>query len=109
MNNGPLAGIRVTEFTSAWDCPYATCLLGFLGAEVIKVESRRRLDHARNLSFSTGRRFSGPNEFSVFNYLNLNKKSVTLNLSKPKAVEIAKHLVRVSDVVMENMRPGVIP
>ena len=109
MNNGPLAGIRVTEFTSAWAGPYATCLLGFLGAEVIKVESRRRLDHARNLSFSTGRRFSGPNESSVFNNLNLNKKSVTLNLSKPKAVEIAKQLVRVSDVVMENMRPGVIP
>src|SRR4030042_3303055 len=109
MNNGPLAGIRVTEFTSAWAGPYATCVLGFLGAEVIKVESRRRLDHARNLSFSTGRRFSGPNESSVFNNLNLNKKSVTLNLSKPKAVEIAKQLVRVSDVVMENMRPGVIP
>jgi benzylsuccinate CoA-transferase BbsF subunit len=108
MSNGPLAGIRVTEFTSAWAGPYATCLLGFLGAEVIKVESRRRLDHARNLSFSTGRRFSGPNESSVFNNLNLNKKSVTLNLSKPKAVEIAKQLVRVSDIVMENMRPGVI-
>jgi crotonobetainyl-CoA:carnitine CoA-transferase CaiB-like acyl-CoA transferase len=84
-------------------------LLGFLGAEVIKVESRRRLDHARNLSFSTGKRFSGPNESSVFNNLNLNKKSVTLNLSKPRAVEIAKLLVGHSDVVMENMRPGVIP
>ena len=109
MNNGPLAGIRVTEFTSAWAGPYATCLLGFLGAEVIKVESRKRLDHARNLSFSTGKRFSGPNESSVFNNLNLNKKSVTLNLSKPKAVELAKRLVELSDVVMENMRPGVVP
>jgi benzylsuccinate CoA-transferase BbsF subunit len=109
MNNGPLAGIRVTEFTSAWAGPYATCLLGFLGAEVIKVESRRRLDHARNLSFSTGRRFSGPNESSVFNNLNLNKKSITLNLSKPSAVEIAKRLIGFSDVVMENFRPGVIP
>ena len=109
MNKGPLAGLRVTEFTSAWAGPYATCLLGFLGAEVIKVESRKRLDHARNLSFSTGKRFSGPNESSVFNNLNLNKKSVTLNLSKPKAIEVAKRLVGLSDVVMENMRPGVIP
>jgi benzylsuccinate CoA-transferase BbsF subunit len=109
MNNGPLTGIRVTEFTSAWAGPYATCLLGFLGAEVVKVESRKRLDHARNLSFSTGTRFSGPNESSVFNNLNLNKKSVTLNLSKPKAIEIAKRLVGLSDVVMENMRPGVVP
>ena len=109
MNNGPLAGVRVTEFTSAWAGPYATCLLGFLGAEVIKVESRKRLDHARNLSFSTGKRFSGPNESSVFNNLNLNKKGVTLNLTKPKAVEVAKRLVGLSDVVMENMRPGVVP
>ncbi|MBI4766308.1 MAG: CoA transferase [Deltaproteobacteria bacterium] len=108
MNNGPLSGIRVTEFTSAWAGPYATCLLGFLGAEVIKVESRKRLDHARNLSFSTGRRFTGPNESTVFNNLNLNKKSVTLNLTKPKAIEVAKRLVGLSDVVMENMRPGVI-
>ncbi len=109
MNNGPLAGIRVTEFTSAWAGPYATCLLGFLGAEVIKVESRKRIDHARNLSFSTGKRFSGPNESSVFNNLNLNKKSVTLNLSKSKGIELAKRLVGLSDIVMENMRPGVIP
>ncbi len=109
MNHGPLAGIRVTEFTSAWAGPYATCLLGFLGAEVIKVESRKRIDHARNLSFSTGKRFSGPNESSVFNNLNLNKKSVTLNLSKSKGVELAKRLVGLSDIVMENMRPGVIP
>jgi len=93
MNKGPLTGIRVTEFTSAWAGPYATCLLGFLGAEIVKVESRKRLDHARNLSFSTGSRFAGPNESSVFNNLNLNKKSVTLNLSKPKAIEIAKRLV----------------
>jgi len=109
MNHGPLKGVRVTEFTSAWAGPYATCLLGFLGAEVIKVESRRRLDHSRNLSFSTGTIFSGPNESTVFNNLNLNKKSVTLNLSKPKAIEVAKRLVGLSDVVMENMRPGVIP
>ena len=109
MNHGPLAGIRVTEFTSAWAGPYATCLLGFLGAEVIKVESRKRIDHARNLSFSTGKRFSGPNESSVFNNLNLNKKSVTLNLSKSKGIELAKRLVGLSDIVMENMRPGVIP
>ena len=42
MNHGPLKGVRVTEFTSAWAGPYATCLLGFLGAEVIKVESRKK-------------------------------------------------------------------
>lgn len=108
MRNGPLHGVRVTEFTSAWAGPYATCLLGFLGAEVIKVESRKRLDHARFTSFTTARTFSGPNESPVFDNLNLNKLSVCLNLTRAKAVEIAKRLVEKSDVVVENMRPGVI-
>ncbi|MFI5397763.1 MAG: CaiB/BaiF CoA transferase family protein [Candidatus Binatia bacterium] len=108
MNNGPLSGVRVTEFTSAWAGPYATCLLSFLGAEVIKVESRKRLDHSRFISFTTAKTFSGPDESPVFNNLNLNKLSVCLNLSQPKAVEIAKRLAGTSDVVIENMRPGVI-
>ena len=109
MNHGPLHGVRLTEFTSAWAGPYATCLLALLGAEIIKVESRARLDHSRVLAFSTGRKFSGPDESGVFNNLNLNKCSVTLNLKKPKAVEIAKRLAAKSDVIMENMRPGVMP
>ena len=109
MQNGPLEGVRLTEFTSAWAGPYATCLLGFLGAEVIKVESRARLDHSRNLSFSTGKQFTGPDQSEVFNNLNLNKKSITLNLKEPGAIELAKKVAGVSDVVMENMRPGVMP
>lgn len=108
-NNGPLKGIRVVEFTSAWAGPYATCLLGFLGAEVIKVESQKRPDHSRIISFTTGKVFQTFNESEVFNNLNLNKRSVCLNLKIPKAVEIAKNLIKVSDVVMENMRPGVVP
>ncbi len=109
VNNGPLNGVRVTEFTSAWAGPYATCLLGFLGAEIIKVESMQRPDHSRLLSFTTGKKFETVNESEIFNNLNLNKRSVSLNLKKPKAIEIAKKLVRVSDVVIENMRPGVVP
>ena len=109
MKEGPLEGVRLTEFTSAWAGPYATCLLGFLGAEIIKVESRIHLDHARNLSFSTGRQFTGPDESEVFDNLNLNKKSVTLNLKEPRAIDLAIKLAGVSDVVMENMRPGVMP
>jgi len=109
MNNGPLHGLRITEFTSAWAGPYATCLLGFLGAEVIKVESQRRIDHSRLIAFTMAKVFSSFNKSSVFDSLNLNKKSVTLNLSKPGAVEIAKKLAAESDVVVENMRPGVMP
>jgi crotonobetainyl-CoA:carnitine CoA-transferase CaiB-like acyl-CoA transferase len=108
MSDGPLTGVTVTEFTSAWAGPYATCVLGMLGAEVIKVESRKRIDHSRFTSFTTGKAFSNPDQSSVFNILNLNKLSVCLNLSQPKAIGIAKQLVEMSDVVVENMRPGVI-
>ena len=87
MNKGPLKGVTITEFTSAWAGPYATCLLGFLGAEVIKVESMAYVDHSRFLSFTTNREFNTPNESSVFNTLNLNKKSVCLNL-KNKTCEL---------------------
>ena len=108
-NQGPLSGIRITEMTTAWAGPFASCLLGFLGAEVIKIESMARLDHARMVSFTTGRKFESPDESGVFNNLNLNKKSVCLNLKKQKAVEIVKKMAMISDVVMENLRPGVIP
>jgi benzylsuccinate CoA-transferase BbsF subunit len=108
MNDGPLKGIRLTEFTTAWAGPYATCLLGFLGAEIIKVESLAKPDHSRIRSFSTARQFQGIDQSGVFNNLNLNKLSVSLNLKKTRAVEIAKRLVKVSDVVVENMRPGVM-
>ncbi|MGA3118192.1 MAG: CoA transferase [Syntrophobacteraceae bacterium] len=107
-NHGPLKGLRLTEFTTAWAGPYASCLLALLGMEVIKVETRGWVDHTRARSFSTGRYFTNPDESDVFNNLNLNKKSVTLNLKKPRAVEIAKGLAAVSDVIVENMRPGVM-
>ena len=83
MSDGPLTSITVTEFTTAWAGPFATCLLGFLGAEVIKVESRKRIDHARFTSFTTGKAFSTPDESQVFDNLNLNKRSVCLNLREP--------------------------
>lgn len=103
-----LEGIRILDFTWAWAGPYGTQLLAFMGAEVIKVESRRRLDHTRVRSLMGGAFASGPDESPIFNDLNLNKLSVTLNLSHRKAVELAKGLVRISDVVAQNMRPGVM-
>jgi len=109
MNNGPLQGVRIIEFTSAWAGPYATCLLAFLGAEIIKVESLRRLDLTRCIHFITAKRIENPDASDVYNSLNVNKLSVRLNLSKPKAVGIAKQLVRICGVVIENMRPGIMP
>ena len=108
MEEHPLDGVRIVDFTWAWAGPYATLLLAMLGAEVIKVESHRRLDHTRLRSLMTGPMMGGPNQSTVFNDINLNKLSLTLNLTQARAIEIAKRLVKVSDVVIQNMRPGVM-
>ena len=108
MARGALEGVRITDFTWVWAGPYATLLLAFMGAQVIKVESLRSLDTARVQSITTGQRFDHPDESTVFLNLNLNKLGVRLNLSKPGAVELARQLIKVSDVVTQNMRPGTL-
>ena len=108
MEDYPLDGIRIVDFTWAWAGPYATLLLALLGAEVIKVESRKRLDHTRLRSLMTGPTMGGPDQSTVFNDINLNKLSLTLDLTRPRAIEIAKELVKKADVVIQNMRPGVM-
>jgi len=108
MTRRPLEGVRILDFTWAWAGPQATLLLSLLGAEVIKVESRRRLDHTRLRSLMTGPTMTSPDHSVIFNDLNIGKLSLTLNLSQPKAVEIAKRVAQISDVVTQNMRPGVM-
>ena len=108
MTKGPLDGVRILDFTWAWAGPHATLLLALLGAEVIKVESRRRLDHTRLRSLMTGPTMTSPDHSVIFSDLNLGKLSLTLNLSKPEAVEIAKRVAQISDVAIQNMRPGVM-
>jgi benzylsuccinate CoA-transferase BbsF subunit len=105
---GPLAGIRVVDMTWAWAGPHGTQLLALLGAEVIKVESRARLDHSRLRTLMGGAMTGGPDASPVFNDLNLNKLSLTLDLRKDEARELLRRLVGVSDVLVQNMRPGVL-
>lgn len=101
-----LAGVRVVDLGWVLAAPYATMLLGYLGAEVIKVESRRRIDEQR-----IAHRAGLSKEYdasSNFFEVNLAKRSVTLNLATAKGAELVKQIVATSDVVIENMRPGVI-
>lgn len=105
---GPLAGIRVLDFTWAWAGPQGSLLLGMLGAEVIKVESLARLDHARVHSLTAGTVSGRYDESPIFNDLNLGKRSVTLNLRKEGARELVRKLASRCDVVLQNMRPGVL-
>ncbi|MBN1613779.1 MAG: CoA transferase [Deltaproteobacteria bacterium] len=103
----PLKGVRVADFSWAWAGPYAAMELALFGAEVIKIESMKRLDHVRLRALGFGH-FRGADASPFFNDLNMNKLSVTLDLGHPKAVEIAKKIVSISDIMLQNMRPGVM-
>lgn len=99
----PLEGVRVLDFTWQAAGPFCTRLLALMGAEVIKVESRARLDIHRRPHPVYGRE-----EIPSYEELLAHKKSVTLNLKHPKAVDLARKLAAESDVVIENFRPGVM-
>jgi benzylsuccinate CoA-transferase BbsF subunit len=103
---GALQGVRIIDFGWVLAGPYATMLLGYLGAEIIKVESRRRIDEQR-VAHRAGlsENFDASSNFLE---VNLNKRSVSINLSKPEGAALASRLVALSDVVIENMRPGVM-
>jgi len=106
MRGSALEGVRVADFCWLWAGAYATGLLALLGAEVIKIESMARVDPTRQMTLTIGKAFEGVDYSPIFNSFNLNKLSVTLNLKQPKAVELAKRIIQVSDVVSQNMRPG---
>ena len=97
----PLEGVRVLDFTRVLSGPHATRMLCDLGADVIKVEQ------------PTGdlTRFSSPRINSNSTYFiqqNVGKRNISLDLTKPGAVELIKQLVEKCDVVIENFRPGVM-
>lgn len=99
---GPLDGIRVLDFTRVLSGPYATLLLGDMGAEVIKVETVGKGDDTRHFPpFKEGMSH-------YFISLNRNKRSVTIDLKTPDGVKLAKDLAARCDVVIENFRPGVM-
>ncbi len=100
-----LEGIRVLDFTWAAAGPYATLLLAFLGAEVIKVETTRRTDPARRGFLDD---YGGLNRSPNFNELNLNKRSLQLDLTRTEGRDVVGRLLRVVDVIVDNFRPGVM-
>jgi len=108
MNKGPLQGVRIADFTQLWAGAFSTALLAIMGAEAIKIESMRRVDPSRTLSITTRQTFGSPDESAIFNDINLNKLSVTIDLSNPKGIELAKRLVKISDIAAQNFRPGVM-
>jgi crotonobetainyl-CoA:carnitine CoA-transferase CaiB-like acyl-CoA transferase len=101
----PFAGIRILDFTRYLAGPYGTYQLALLGADVVKIESHEG-DETRHLLIA--REWAERKMASSFLAVNANKRSITLDLRKPEAVEIVKRLVPGADVVWENFRPGVM-
>jgi crotonobetainyl-CoA:carnitine CoA-transferase CaiB-like acyl-CoA transferase len=98
---GPLAGIRVLDFTTVVSGPLCTQVLGDLGADVVKVEAPRG-DSARRMGppFRAG---LGP----VWVQFNRNKRAIVVDLQQPAGVAVARRIAARADVVVENFRPGV--
>jgi crotonobetainyl-CoA:carnitine CoA-transferase CaiB-like acyl-CoA transferase len=101
-----LNGVRVIDFGHVLAGPICTMMLGALGAEVIKVETRTRPDEQR--AQNGGGDLHDLESNSNFFEVNLSKKSCTINLTRPEGRELAKKLVATADIVLENMRPGVM-
>jgi crotonobetainyl-CoA:carnitine CoA-transferase CaiB-like acyl-CoA transferase len=104
---GPLSGVRVLDFTERIQGPYATQMLGDLGAEVVKVERRSSLtpDGRPDDRYELDR----PTPYtSMFLSANRNKLSVTVDLKNEAGKGVVRRLVASCDVVYENFRPGVM-
>ncbi|MFO1467737.1 MAG: CoA transferase [Steroidobacteraceae bacterium] len=103
----PLKGIRVVNLGWVWAGPVAGQTLALLGAEVLKVESRQRIDMMRTLPpFAEG--IPGPDR-SLSNHAGwAGNGSVSLNLKEPEARSLARDLIAHSQVVLENFGPGVL-
>lgn len=97
---GPLDGLRILDLTQVLFGPFATMLLGDMGAEVIKIERPEVGDIARG---------NGPvvrGQSTYFLSLNRGKKSVTLNLATERGVQVFLKLVENADILVENFTPG---
>lgn len=109
-NTLPLQGVRVADFCWVWIGPYCAKLLAILGAEVIKIEGHKRTDLTRHSVVWPQPRIHTievpPNQGMAFNTLNMNKKSLTLDLTTIEGMQLAKQVAILSDVVVDNMRPG---
>lgn len=99
----PLTGVRVLDLSQFLAGPYGTMILGDLGAEVLKIEIPGRGDGSREMPPHFVQGQSG-----YFISMNRSKKSLTLNLKRQAGLEIFYDLVRCSDVVYDNFRPGIL-
>lgn len=97
----PLSGVKVLDLTRVLSGPFCTALLGDMGADVIKVEAPEGDQVRRQGVIKDGLSW-------YFAQFNRNKRSIRLDLRKPRADAILSRLIERSDVLVENFRPGVL-
>lgn len=103
----PLAGIRVTDFTWIGAGSYTTKILADSGADVVKIESHGRIDSLR-LAAPYKEGVPGLNRSGYFADRNSSKRSLTLNMKHPRALDLVSRLILQSDVIANNFTPGVM-
>ena len=103
-NTGPLKGLVVADFSQLAQGPWATQMLGDMGADIIKIEPVKG-DWMRHYSY--GNLYPGGESIS-FVSLNRNKRSIALNLKDDEGKKIAKDIIEKADILIENFRPGVM-
>ena len=108
MQKLPLEGIRVTDFCHVWAGPHVTQWLAVMGAEIIKIESNLRPDLTRSFFATNKTLIPGLNQSVDFAVLNYGKKCCTINMTLPKGRELAKEIMKVSDIVTENFGGAVM-
>lgn len=108
MSLGPLSGVRIIDFGWTWAGPFCGMILRDLGADVIKIESNRRLDMLR-LSGAFADGVAHHERSGWYGATNRGKRSVTVDLKHPEGRKLVLDLVRVSDAGIENFSPRVLP
>lgn len=101
---GPLAGLVVADFAQLAQGPFATQMLGDLGAEIIKIEPMKG-DWMRHWSMAN---LFIEGEGASFLSFNRNKRSIAIDLKHPRGKEAALRIIDRADVLIENFRPGVM-
>jgi len=110
MPSTALEGVRVLDFSRVLAAPFATQLLGDLGAEIIKVERPGVGDDARKYGppFLTDEEGNPTEDAGFYLSCNRNKRSITIDHSTPEGADLIRRLAMQSDVVIENFRAGVL-
>jgi crotonobetainyl-CoA:carnitine CoA-transferase CaiB-like acyl-CoA transferase len=104
----PLAGVKVLDFTHFWAGPHATQHLGFLGAEILKIESMKRPDFTRKFNIFPRDMEPNINRGGYFNEYNQMKKSVGIDVKHPEGLKLLKQLAKKCDVAASNFSTGVM-